>query len=159
MTTVTIAHRLSTIVDSDLIAVLDHGKVKEVGDHKTLYDKNGIYTLLCATQGIGPDFTSIDNRISFEGDNSTVETSKRDIEMGIEQVRKGKETDCDDFVGGGEKVEINLTPMPTIYRYLGVRDGFYALVGLVGSIIVGALSPLEVRSVSHISDVLQERLV
>jgi ATP-binding cassette subfamily B (MDR/TAP) protein 1 len=49
MTTVSIAHRLSTIVDSDLIAVLDRGKVQELGDHKTLYNKNGIYTLLCET--------------------------------------------------------------------------------------------------------------
>jgi ATP-binding cassette, subfamily B (MDR/TAP), member 1 len=47
MTTVTVAHRLSTIVDSDVIAVLDKGKVQELGDHKTLYNKNGTYTLLC----------------------------------------------------------------------------------------------------------------
>lgn len=49
MTTVTVAHRLSTIIDSDVIAVLDNGKVQELGDHKTLYNKDGIYTLLCQT--------------------------------------------------------------------------------------------------------------
>lgn len=49
MTTVTIAHRLSTIVDSDIIAVLDKGKVQELGNHKTLFEMDGIYTLLCQT--------------------------------------------------------------------------------------------------------------
>ncbi|MBE6985343.1 MAG: ABC transporter ATP-binding protein [Ruminococcaceae bacterium] len=38
-----IAHRLSTIVDSDLILVLNHGKIVEQGTHKELLDKKGFY--------------------------------------------------------------------------------------------------------------------
>jgi len=35
-TTITIAHRLSTVCNADQIAVLDHGRIVEVGDHTTL---------------------------------------------------------------------------------------------------------------------------
>jgi ATP-binding cassette subfamily B protein len=42
-TTISIAHRLSTIVDSDLILVLDEGRVAESGTHDQLLEKAGVY--------------------------------------------------------------------------------------------------------------------
>ena len=45
-TSIVIAHRLSTIVDSDKIFVIDEGTVKEVGTHKELLARNGLYTRL-----------------------------------------------------------------------------------------------------------------
>tara|TARA_A100001015_G_scaffold273504_1_gene329032 strand:- start:2149 stop:3984 length:1836 start_codon:yes stop_codon:yes gene_type:complete len=42
-TTVVIAHRLSTIKQSDLIIVLDDGKIVEYGNHISLLKKNGLY--------------------------------------------------------------------------------------------------------------------
>ena len=42
-TTITIAHRLSTVVNSDLILVLDEGRVAEVGNHEQLLDLGGLY--------------------------------------------------------------------------------------------------------------------
>lgn len=42
-TTFVIAHRLSTIQNSDVIMVLDHGKIIERGNHESLIDKHGTY--------------------------------------------------------------------------------------------------------------------
>ncbi len=47
-TTVTIAHRLSTVRDADVIAVVDGGRVVEVGDHETLVARGGLYARLVA---------------------------------------------------------------------------------------------------------------
>lgn len=45
-----IAHRLSTIVDSDLILVLDHGRIVEQGTHQELLAREGFYHKLYTSQ-------------------------------------------------------------------------------------------------------------
>jgi ATP-binding cassette subfamily B protein len=47
-TTITIAHRLSTVRHADQIAVLDHGRVVESGDHVELLARAGRYAALAA---------------------------------------------------------------------------------------------------------------
>ncbi len=42
-TTFVIAHRLSTIQNSDVIMVLDHGRIIERGNHDRLIEKHGVY--------------------------------------------------------------------------------------------------------------------
>lgn len=49
-TSVVIAHRLSTIKDADQIVVLDHGHIVEIGDHRSLINKQGYYYHLIQNQ-------------------------------------------------------------------------------------------------------------
>ena len=45
-TTIVIAHRLSTIEKAGRIVVLDRGRIAELGNHRELLEKNGIYAKL-----------------------------------------------------------------------------------------------------------------
>lgn len=49
-TILVIAHRLSTVRNAHQIAVLDQGKVVEVGNHEELFNKGGKYRELCEMQ-------------------------------------------------------------------------------------------------------------
>jgi ATP-binding cassette, subfamily B, bacterial MsbA len=49
-TTLVIAHRLSTVKQADQIAVMDQGKVVELGTHEQLIAQNGLYARLCEMQ-------------------------------------------------------------------------------------------------------------
>ncbi len=52
-TVVAIAHRLSTIAAMDRLIVMDHGRIVEEGDHKSLLAHGGIYARLWAHQSGG----------------------------------------------------------------------------------------------------------
>ena len=49
-TTIIIAHRLSTVRNADKIAVLDSGKITELGKHEELVDAAGLYSRLWSVQ-------------------------------------------------------------------------------------------------------------
>jgi len=49
-TTIVIAHRLSTVERADRIVVLDRGRVAEVGSHRELLERSGIYAKLYRIQ-------------------------------------------------------------------------------------------------------------
>ena len=52
-TSIVIAHRLSTIRDSDLIVVMDRGRIVEEGTYNELLEKKGKYYELYMTQYAG----------------------------------------------------------------------------------------------------------
>ncbi|MHB9037486.1 MAG: ABC transporter ATP-binding protein [Armatimonadota bacterium] len=49
-TTFVIAHRLSTVKHADQIITLEHGRVTEIGDHKSLLDQDGVYSQMYSMQ-------------------------------------------------------------------------------------------------------------
>ena len=52
-TTLVIAHRLSTIEKADRIVVMQKGEIAEIGTHRELLDKNGVYAQLHRIQFAG----------------------------------------------------------------------------------------------------------
>ena len=48
LTSVVVAHRLSTVQDAGSIAVLENGRMKELGTHDELVRRNGLYAALVA---------------------------------------------------------------------------------------------------------------
>jgi ATP-binding cassette subfamily B protein len=53
-TTITVAHRLSTVRHAEQVAVLDHGRVVELGDHDELIRRGGRYARLAARADTSP---------------------------------------------------------------------------------------------------------
>jgi ATP-binding cassette subfamily B (MDR/TAP) protein 1 len=149
VTTVTIAHRLTTIIDSDVIAVINQGSIAELGDHMTLLNKEtGIYRSLCETQGIttSNSGTSIgsDPKASPESDSETVPTNSEKTRADLFELENGT-NDKVDLADVDEEDIIEVVPetrMSKIWKFLG-RDTMYAVIGIIGSAGVGALSPCE----------------
>jgi ABC-type bacteriocin/lantibiotic exporter with double-glycine peptidase domain len=68
-TRITVAHRLSTVRNSDLIVVMDKGRIVEQGTHNQLVNKGGLYTKLVQASQNNPsenhyDAPLVDDRAS-----------------------------------------------------------------------------------------------
>ena len=58
-TSLVIAHRISTIQDADLIAVLDDGRIVELGDHADLLARDGLYAELFRQQRLEEEIAEL----------------------------------------------------------------------------------------------------
>lgn len=58
-TSIVIAHRISTIQRADLIAVIDDGRVVELGDHATLLAQEGLYAELFRQQHLEEEIAEL----------------------------------------------------------------------------------------------------
>jgi ATP-binding cassette subfamily B protein len=59
-TCIMIAHRISTILDADRIAVVDDGRIVELGDHPTLLAQGGLYAEMFRQQQIEEEIEDFD---------------------------------------------------------------------------------------------------
>jgi ATP-binding cassette subfamily B protein len=73
-TTILIAHRISTIQNADIIMVLEDGEAKEIGNHETLMQLNGIYRDMFEKQQLEAAQNSVITNASAE--------SKRTVKKG-----------------------------------------------------------------------------
>ena len=73
-TAIIVTQRMSLVMKADLIIVLDQGRVVGIGNHKTLYKKNPVYTKIFDAQLIGKPSTLSNTR------SLTVES---DVEKGL----------------------------------------------------------------------------
>ncbi|XP_031432825.1 ATP-dependent translocase ABCB1-like [Clupea harengus] len=73
-TTIIIAHRLSTIRTADMIAGFSNGAIVELGDHKELMAKKGVYYSLVTQQSSGRPEEDHDEDEDGNGDSSDAET-------------------------------------------------------------------------------------
>jgi ATP-binding cassette subfamily B multidrug efflux pump len=58
-TSIVIAHRISTVRDADLIAVVDEGRIVELGDHASLLARGGFYAELCQRQRLTEELEAL----------------------------------------------------------------------------------------------------
>ncbi|KAK7264798.1 hypothetical protein RJT34_32409 [Clitoria ternatea] len=85
-TTVVVAHRLSTIRNADVVAVLHHGKVVEIGTHAELTkDRDGAFSQLIKMQEIKMDLEQHDSDESVRHENLV--DSKQQSDQGFSYPR------------------------------------------------------------------------
>ena len=144
--------------------MIANGKIAELGDHNTLLQKEGgIYQLLCESQGIKPPESG-----TQESSSSTVpvvavpitEDDKAEeaplvnasIAASIAQSMKKLITDEEQGLDDGnddkgddegeETQEVEIASMNQIWDQVG-WDSVFTILGVIGSGMVGALSPCE----------------
>ncbi|MEV6767066.1 ABC transporter ATP-binding protein [Nocardia sp. NPDC051030] len=66
-TAVIVAHRLATAAQADRIAVVEHGRIAEIGSHEELLSANGTYSRLWAAARATEGIFSVEDESSREG--------------------------------------------------------------------------------------------
>jgi len=161
ITTISVAHRLSTIMNCDKIAVISDGNVAELGTHyELLSDEGGIYSNLCASQGITIETS---NKMAEKQEKPVVKNSTR-----ISVLAKSRAKSLKVVLNGGdvhfeeEKLidedaevkeegeveeekddkEAEAVSMARLWEYN--RSEFpYLILGLFGAVALGVLPPCE----------------
>jgi len=78
-TVLVIAHRLSTVQNADLIAVIANKKVAEIGTHRELLDRKGVYWQLVKYQQQIPE-ERYGGRVRVDMDHYREEPSSNDTD-------------------------------------------------------------------------------
>ncbi|KAL9239953.1 hypothetical protein vseg_014223 [Gypsophila vaccaria] len=148
-TTIIIAHRLSTIRNADIIAVLQNGKVIEMGSHEELIQlQDGIYTSLVRLQQTAQSSdtasmsSSIFNNLDFRGSSSSRRQSILSRSSSANLVGSSRYQNVnglDEEPNGHGKL-----PVPSFRRLLAMNlpEWKQACLGCFGALIFGAIQPL-----------------
>uniref|UniRef100_A0A2P2K8X3 Uncharacterized protein MANES_15G186400 n=3 Tax=Rhizophora mucronata TaxID=61149 RepID=A0A2P2K8X3_RHIMU len=148
-TTVVVAHRLSTIRNADAIAVVEAGKIVEIGSHDELISNpNSAYSSLIHVQeaailqrhpSLGPTMgrpPSIRYSRELSRNRTSFGTSFR------------SEKDSVSCADGMEPIKATPASAKRIYSMVA-PDWFYGVIGTIGAFIAGAQMPLFALGVSQ----------
>jgi ABC-type multidrug transport system ATPase subunit len=134
-TCVVIAHRLSTVRNATRIALIDNGKVRELGTHDQLMEKGGRYARLVAMQDLhasGGD----------ELEHHAKQGNKHDV--GTKSKPGNKEEELEE-----EEMEVDTATAKenaARARQLATRgDKWLFFVGAIGALLAGVVFPGELR--------------
>lgn len=140
-TCIVIAHRLSTIRSADRIAVIEKGKIQEIGTHDELMAKpNGRYRRMQALQNldaVATDFSMKGAFLSERGDNdeNVGHVKPSNASGNAKEDDEDVEVDKKDAAANAKRA-----------RMLASGDAYYFLVGGIGArkFVVGCLYPCHV---------------
>ncbi|CAL0326786.1 unnamed protein product [Lupinus luteus] len=157
-TTLVIAHRLSTIRKADLVAVLQQGRVSEIGTHDELFSKgeNGVYAKLIKMQEIAHE-TALSNarKSSARPSSARNSVSSPIITRNSSYGRSPYSHRLSDF--STSDFSLSLDASHPNYRHerlafkeqassfwrlakMNSPEWLYALIGSIGSVVCGSLS-------------------
>ncbi|KAK7365105.1 hypothetical protein VNO80_13919 [Phaseolus coccineus] len=165
-TTIIIAHRLSTIRNADVIAVVQSGKIMEMGSHHELIQNdNGLYTSLVRLQQakderedtpFHPHPASSSSSISNKDNHNT---SSRRLSL-VSQSSSANSIPRVGAGGGGddvveEVVEDKKLPLPSFRRLLAlnVPEWKQACMGCLNAVLFGAIQPVYAFSMGSVISV------
>ncbi|KAJ7557609.1 hypothetical protein O6H91_04G001900 [Diphasiastrum complanatum] len=161
-TTLVIAHRLSTVQNADYIAVVQHGRVVEVGSHKDLIFKHdGVYAALVHLQEMtkgqtGTEIQCVSRGNSTERQSQNCESQRLDEEstrFGILRLSPSSQRDSPNHQSSTAADRINekafeatdkiKTSKSYIWRLmkLNAPEWPYGLMGIIGAMLAGLLNP------------------
>lgn len=122
-TCVVIAHRLSTIRSADRIAVVEKGKIREIGSHDELMAKpNGRYKYLQSLQDL--------DMAKTEKESPTADKEEKEAATADSSEKKGKTKDEEEELEIDKKEAAALAKRA---RLLASGDAYYLLVGGIGA--------------------------
>ncbi|CAA6666049.1 unnamed protein product [Spirodela intermedia] len=142
-TTLVVAHKLSTVRNADLIAVVDGGKIVEMGSHENLLSmKSGLYNRLVKIQG---QCRSDDQESGYESDfpSSTTRSSgdrHSPPKSNLASLASGM---SDEIISTGS------LPPPSFSRLLAMNapEWKHGLVGSLSAVVFGAVHPIYAFSI------------
>ncbi|CAK7356101.1 unnamed protein product [Dovyalis caffra] len=140
-TTVVVAHRLSTVRNADMIAVVQEGKIVEIGSHEELIsDPSSVYASLVHLQ----DAASSQRQPSL---SLTPTSSRYSRELSQTRTSYGASFNSDKGSDGHAGID-TLNPtrqrsvsMKRLYLMIG-PDWIYGVIGTICAFITGAVMPL-----------------